>query len=157
MSRNPCSDCGTLEMENLNSLLQELVQIIQDSKPFLGTRFIDEERFYVCTFRLKKIVPQLFDNPRCQSTELLKQLEMLIEKDGKGRFWGKVTIDTKAYESLFSALLSAVEKEQELIKASPQEPSDEVIRDAKTEAQTIIAEAKREAQRIIDNAKREIS
>lgn len=144
-------------MDIVNAQLQELAQIIRDSRPLLGVLFIDEERFYVCTTKIKKSSPSLFGNLRSQSCNLLMQLEELVEK-GQCRLFGKVSIDSKSYNALTSALATAIKNEQHLAETpEEQEAASELIRAAQLQAANILTKAEQEAQRIINDAKRHVS
>jgi hypothetical protein len=131
---------------DLDALLQELMQIPQDSKSLLGLRFIDEERLYVCTTRIKKSSPNLFGTRGHESPRLLEAIETLVE-NSKCRLLGKAAIDTKVYQERASALAASVHRERNA-PGAPQEPAqaDAVIRDAEQQA-------KQEAHNIIEAAR----
>ena len=139
----------------MNEHIAALRQILADSKPLWGGRiFIDEERFYIATVSLRKMLPatlslspRLFNGPDALSC--IDALDAVIER-GHCRLFGKVLVSPAEIEPLIQQLEAALStparfQPTNLPRLDVYSPS---IETAKLEAARIIEEAHREADAI---------
>lgn len=138
---------------NILRIIDEIEQLVENGKGWMGSRAVNEEEFYTKIQHLRASLPQHAND--ASLLPIIDEIERIVE-NGKGLL-GKRFVNEEDFftqiQRLRSALPRAMKESESQLRAAPGANEAAVVENAQEEADRIIANARREAERILEDAR----
>ncbi len=150
---------------SIQARIDEVKNVIDAGRPFLGGLYLDEQAFFVATTRLRKALPDAMKAAEGKThgaisvLSCIDDLERMIET-GNLHTFGKVLVRDrqeclKQIDNMEAALDAGLKLSEHWQPV--QETGEGVVAEARLEAARIVDEAQREAERILKEARERAS